>query len=504
MTDLAFIKRVVDELPLGVWVARAPGGEEVYANARFADIMGIELVGDLSAGEYSEPYGIHTREGEPYPEDRLPFVRALVANGPVEVDDLVIHRRDGQRVFIRAHARPIPRDDGSPEFIVIAFHDISREVRAQQAQAESEARAPAAARMESVGRLAGGVAHDFNNLLSVIRTTAFLLADEERPERRAEDLEIIREVTERGVSLTRSLLSFAGRDNGDRQPLRVGALVHAMSPMFDRAMDERIEVRYELDDARDVIADRAGIEQLLMNLVLNARDAMPDGGDLSIVTYDRGEATFIEVRDTGGGVDDAVIERVFEPYVSTKPEAEHGTAGLGLATCYGVAKGHDGEITLENHGAGAVARVRLPSVAGAARPAEPNPEPAQEKGAKHGVVLIADDVEYVRIVTARALERLGFSVRSAADGAEAVEIFRNDHDRIDAVLLDVRMPRLDGRGAFAQLREIDPSVPIIFLTGFTVDEERDELLKLGAEGFLPKPIDPQRLEAEILRVTRSD
>src|SRR5262245_27102506 len=157
MTDASILSALVDELPMAVWVARVPGGEFVYANRRFVDIMGMEALKDVTAGHYSVPYEIHTQDGHVYPEEKLPFARAIKERATVTVDDMVIHRRDGRHVHVRAHARPV-FDGEQITYVVVAFADISREVEAERARVESDARLHRAQKMESIGKLAGGIA----------------------------------------------------------------------------------------------------------------------------------------------------------------------------------------------------------------------------------------------------------------------------------------------------------------------------------------------------------
>jgi two-component system cell cycle sensor histidine kinase/response regulator CckA len=352
LTDAEITQSLGDDLPVGIWVARAPGGEFVYANRAFREIMGMEARSDVAAGEYAAPYGICTRQGELYPESRMPFIRALEAGTTVIVDDIVIHRSDGGRVHIRAQARPVEHE-GRISHVVIAFIDISREV-------EAEARLRLAQRMESIGKLAGGIAHDFNNLLSVVQLVASsLLARENDPFRR-EALTNIQQASESGAQLTRSLLDFA-RSSGRPMMSRVqlNDVVEGVEQIVRRTLGSRIVVELSLESRREVMGERSQLEQVVMNLVLNARDAMAAGGELSLRTRDEGDELVFEVADTGTGIPPELRQRIFEPYFTTRDGV--GT-GLGLATVFSIVQGHGGSVSAHDHSPrGTLMRVRLPA-----------------------------------------------------------------------------------------------------------------------------------------------
>ena len=351
LTDEEITRSLGDDLPVGIWVARAPGGELVYANRTFREIMGMEARADVASGEYAAPYGIHARSGELYPERQMPFVRALEAGTTVVVDDIVIHRSDGGRVHIRAQARPVLHE-GAVSHVVIAFIDITRE-------AEAESRLRLAQRMESIGTLAGGIAHDFNNLLAVVQLVSSSLAAREKDPVRLEALNNVMQAAESGVQLTRALLGFARSTPTLLARVQVNEVVEGVEQIVRRTLGSDIQVSLSLGCRAEVLGERTQLEQVVMNLVLNARDAMTGGGALALRTRDEGGEVIVEVADTGTGIPPALRQRVFEPYFTTRVGV--GT-GLGLATVFGIVQGHGGNITaLDNEPRGTLMRVRLPA-----------------------------------------------------------------------------------------------------------------------------------------------
>jgi signal transduction histidine kinase len=502
------IRSLSEDLPLGVWVARAPGGEFLYANAEFNRIMGMGPVPKATAGGYSEPYGVFDSDGRLYPDERLPFSRALRERKLVMADDLVVHRGDGGHVPVRAFARPIFDASGHITHVVVAFFDISMEVQARKARAESEARLHRAQRMESVGKLAGGIAHDFNNLLTAIRSIASRLSESEGDPERLVDLRTIDEVAERASALTRALTSFGGRTRSFSQSVSLHAMLESLSEVLGRALDPSICVELDLDAQHDKVAgDLSQLEQVVMNLALNARDAMPEGGRLIMRTRDvelhddavlaPGQYVVMELADTGVGIDPAVRDHMFEPYVSSK---ENG-GGLGLATVYGIVEEHHGSIeALDHPPRGTLVRVTLPIAEGL----QPVPQPPPSRGklaTGNGTVLLVEDEQLVRVATFRALKQLGYHVIACADGDEAVEIFRDRQKDIHGVLLDVAMPKMGGRQTYQALREIDPQVRVLLMAGNGSDEV-DLILSLGALEFLPKPFELRALSQALERVLR--
>ncbi|HEX7024038.1 MAG TPA: PAS domain S-box protein, partial [Gemmatimonadales bacterium] len=383
--------------------------------------------------------------------------------------------------------------------------DITDQRRLQEELLQSQ-------KMDSLGRLAGGVAHDFNNLLTVIRGYADVLSGQFTAEDpRLGDVQEIRGAADRAASLTRQLLALSRRQMLVPRDVDVNLLVHEMERMLRRVIGEGISIEtVPGSDLGWVRADPSQLEQVLLNLVVNARDAMPDGGVIRIETSRRvipsgkespgtrgvppGDYVVLAVHDTGDGMDPATQGMIFEPFFTTKPVGE-GT-GLGLSTVYGIVQQSDGYITVESEsGRGTSIRVFLPrvaeSAAGAtAAPRAPEPVAVPERRA---TVLLVEDDESVRRLTRRMLEQYGFAAVEARAGAEALGILESEKPRIDAVVSDVVMPGMSGRELVNLIRLRRPDIPVVFLSGYTGDELSEELRSGGRQAFLQKPFSPDAL-----------
>ncbi|MCA8924779.1 MAG: response regulator [Planctomycetes bacterium] len=499
LSDEEIIAQIGEGLPVGVWVARAPHGEFVYANETFRQIMGLPGLAEVARGEYAEPYRIYDRGGALYPESSMPFVRALEARETVMVDDIVIHRRDGARVNVRAYARPV-FEEGEITHVVIAFFDITREVEAEAARAESEARLHQAERMQSLGTLAGGIAHDVNNLLGAISLIASSLAMDEADEERRADLDKIEEVVQTATDLARSLLTFAGRGKNLAAPVSLNDVVRSVERIFVHGIDKRIQVTNELRASRGVMGDYVRLEQVVMNLFLNARDAMPEGGRIRVSTRDEGPEVVVEVEDEGAGIPRALRRRVFDPFFTTKQGGPRTSTGLGLATVYGIVDSHQGAVEIADApGGGALVRVRLPAcdqpvVLGDAR----EPESAPVRG--EGLVLVVDDEAMLRRAAVDVLTSLGYRAIGASNGLEGVEILKEKGEEIDVVLLDMSMPGLDGEQTYRAMRELRPNLPVLLTTGYALNEAAQAILDLGVRGFIEKPWNASRISRALARV----
>jgi two-component system, cell cycle sensor histidine kinase and response regulator CckA len=351
-----------------------------------------------------------------------------------------------------------------------------------------------AQKMEAMGQLTGGVAHDFNNLLTAISANAELMSfelDESCSTR--EELEEIRRTVRRGAELTRQLLAFSRPDSTGRvEALDLNDVVRSAEKMLRRVIGEHVWLETKLDaNATLVRADRGQMEQVLVNLVVNARDAMPEGGLISIETTNGADGVSLLVRDTGHGMDEVTRSRMFEPFFTTKPSGK-GT-GLGLATVYGIVRQSSGRIEVSSAvGEGTTFAIRLPnSNATSVAPEAAAPVRALPMGTE--TVLLVEDEAPVRSSIRRALERQGYTVLDAAHGLDAVAAFeRADH--VDLLLSDVVMPQLGGRPLVERLRRSKPDLPALLMSGYSQDDPGDQV------PLIQKPFDMTALVERVRAV----
>jgi two-component system cell cycle sensor histidine kinase/response regulator CckA len=369
-------------------------------------------------------------------------------------------------------------------------------------------------KFEAIGKLAGGIAHDFNNVIGAILGWAEMGCEETRPGTGFHDrFQNIRDQALWAARLTSQLLAFARRQVLQPRKINLNTLVAEGVSLLRRVIGEQIEVRIlTAPDLRVTQADPAQIEQVLMNLCLNARDAMPEGGQLIIETQNveieeeycrlhpyarQGSYVLLAVSDTGVGMDAATAERVFEPFFTTK-EVGKGT-GLGLATVYGIVKQHGGFIHLYSEpGKGTTFRIYLPAGDGAPEPREPRSEEQTPRGTE--TILLAEDNDGLREAAQEMLERLGYRVILATNGVEAVQLFNANSGKIDLVILDVVMPELSGPAAYLQMAAIQPDLRVVFATGYTAETASlNSTLEKGAP-ILQKPYGMKNL-GQIVRST---
>ncbi|MBE7557365.1 MAG: PAS domain S-box protein [Anaerolineales bacterium] len=426
-----------------------------------------------------------------------------------------IVRPDGSIRYIHDRANVVLDErTGRPVKVVGTAHDITERRQAEEAQAKLEEQLRQAHKMESVGRLAGGIAHDFNNLLTVIRGYCDLMQPQipgGDPLRK--DLEQIRRAAERAAALTRQLLAFSRKQMLAPTNLDLNDLVTNLHKMLGRLIGEDINLVLVLQPGLwPVKADPGQIEQVIVNLAVNARDAMPTGGMLTIETGNvrlddnylkthpeapHGPCVMLAVTDTGQGMDAPTQAHIFEPFFTTK-EVGQGT-GLGLATVYGIIKQSGGDITLYSKpGHGTTFKIYLPAGEPIPDVAVPPTPPVSHAGTE--TILLVEDEEGVRNLIGRTLKSKGYTVLEARHGDEAL-LLAGQHQRpIDLLLTDVIMPQMSGRDLTERLKAFQPSIKVLFMSGYTDDAVvRHGLLTAEVE-FLSKPFSPDTLAAKVRRV----
>jgi PAS domain S-box-containing protein len=442
-----------------------------------------------------------------HPDDRERVEQAAYARLRRRDYDEVyrIVRPDGAVRWIRDRAFHVYDDAGEVYRLVGTAADVTE-------QRQLEEQLQQAQKMESVGRLAGGVAHDFNNLLTVINGMAdLMLGDlaEDHPMR--PDLAQIRQAGERAAALTGRLLAVSRRQILKPEVIDLNALVTGLRDMLQRLVGEEVALVLELTaDLTSIKADPGQIEQVLLNLVVNARDAMPDGGTLTIETrtvqLDAGYAAehpgthpgphaMLSVLDTGTGMDESVRRRIFEPFFTTKPQGK-GT-GLGLSMVYGIVKQSGGSIWFHSEpGLGSRFTIYLPRVGGAVTP-WPAPPPPSAVARGHETVLVVEDEPPLRELAARILAAAGYTVLQAANGPDALALIAGHAATVDLVFTDVVMPGMNGRELAARLSVLRPSMRVLYTSGYT----EDAILRHGVlddpSRFLSKPYTPAVLRRRI-------
>lgn len=445
-----------------------------------------------------------------HPEERDRVVASVSAatqgNEQFWGDEYRFRRRDG--TFATVSDRAIIERDATGQAcrMIGTISDLTEQRRAQEHLAQAQ-------RMEAVGRLAGGVAHDLNNMLtSIMGYSQFVARSLETTDPRREDLEQITKSAERSASLTRSLLAFARRDMVQPTKLDLNGSLREMERMIRSTLGEHIRYVTRLEPSPAIVfIDRSRAEQVVLNLILNARDAMPQGGRLTLetasVTLDSryaarhpgtdispGPYVMLTVSDTGHGMDPATLGHIFEPFFTTKPVGE-GT-GLGLSSVYGVVKQAGGFVwAYSEPGHGSAFKVYLPDGGGSRSPGEPPRIVADWRGTE--TVLVVEDEDVVRRLAGRVLSAGGYRVLEAANGKEALAMLDGHGSALDLVLTDAVMPEMSGAQLAERLAAIQPGVAVVFMSGFTGDEViRRGLMKPG-QPFLEKPFSPDHLLATV-------
>jgi len=446
-----------------------------------------------------------------HPDDRertrAAFMDAVARRDGLQVEFRIVCH-DGSIRWLRDHGHVVLDEADEPRYLTGAVVDITE-------QREADERLRVSQRMDAVGKLAGGVAHEVNNMMSVVLGfTEFVLADFPPGDRRRQDLEQVRTAAGRAAAVTAQLLAFSRRQIIQPTVLRLDEVVATLEPVLRRLLGEDRELVVRAPPgAGHVRADLGQLEQVLINLALNARDAIGQNGRLTIETAPAvleaasaghperggpaGPCVVLTVSDTGHGMDEATRARVFEPFYTTKPTGQ-GT-GLGLAVVHGIVHQSGGHIEVESApGAGTTFRIYLPAVSPTGdrlvRPPAPATPAARES------ILVVEDEPMVRQLVVRMLERLGYRCLEASDGMDALRAVEAHAGTIDGVVTDLVMPHMNGRVLAERLKARRPELPVLFMSGYTDDEMiRRELLVVGAP-FIQKPFEAEDFAARLRSV----
>ena len=415
-------------------------------------------------------------------------------------------RKDGSKRDVSVSISPIKDADGQPRGFRGIMRDITERKRLQEQLYQ-------AAKMEAFGTLAGGIAHDFNNLLQIVQGyTDLLLLRKNKEDPDYDKLRAMRGAAQRGRDLVQQILAFSRKVETKPRPVDLNNELRQTERLLHRTIEKMISIEMDLaDNLWPISADPIHIEQILLNLAVNAKHAMPQGGRLMIETknikldeeYCRthlktkpGRYVLLMVSDTGHGMDKEVVERIFEPFFTTKETGE-GT-GLGLAMVFGLVKSHEGHISCYSEpGFGTTFKIYFPAID---TEWERSPETSQELPAfGTETLLIVDDEESIRELTKELLSEVGYKVLTAASGREAIDIYSKGKEAISLVILDLIMPEMDGKACLEDLLKINPDVKVLLASGYSAEGLAGHVIASGVKGFISKPYDIRQL----LRMVRA-
>lgn len=485
-------RQLVDLSPIAIFVH--VGGKIVFANQATAKLIGAPSTGQLLGAPVLQFVCPEYRD-----ETALRIQEVLDKQTPSDLHEIKVLRLDGELLDVEVTAIPITYHGQRGSQVVM--HDLTDRRQAEAEKNKLELQIRHAQKMEAIGTLAGGIAHDFNNLLAGILGYSNMLKMSANPgETTYKAADVIERAADRASQLTQQLLGFARKGKLQIAPVDPRTTINDVVSLLSRTIDKNIKITQKLRAGEaKMLGDPGQIQQVLLNLGLNARDAMPEGGDLTfetdIVVIDAatsrrysdlppGDYVMISVTDSGCGMSREVQDRVFEPFFTTKEQGK-GT-GMGLAMVYGIVKNHGGGISLySEEGSGTTFKVYLPLTR--TPDAAPLPLESREPVRGHGRILVIDDEDVVREMATDMLVALGYTVMTAADGDEALALYREKMNEIDLAVIDMVMPRMGGRDCFRELKKLNPAIKAILSTGYSRDGAAQEILDEGMMGFAQKP-----------------
>ncbi len=488
-------------------------------------IIGLDLDGNVRtvwnpAAEKMLGWSADEAMGRPLPsvpvesQEEFRGFRERIRSGKT-LDGVEVRRqkRDGTPIDYSIYASPLHDTEGRITGNICVLVDITERKQAEQEKEKLQAQLLQAQKMEAIGTLAGGIAHDFNNLLQVVLGYSDILLFDKKPsDPDYERLHAIRQAGRHGSELANRILAFSRRLEPNAHPVNLNNEIRRVQKMLERTVPKMIRIEILLaDNLMTVNADPGQMEQILLNLAVNAQHAMPDGGRLTIETanvtldedYSRthldaepGKYVLLTVSDTGHGMDKEVVEHIFEPFYMTKGPGE-GT-GLGLAMVFGIVKSHKGHISCYSEpGSGTTFRIYLPAIVQEIEQDVPVTQQMPAFGTE--TILLVDDEKSIRKLGEQMLRMAGYRVLTATNGREALEVYRSNQAKIALVLLDLMMPEMGGKQCLEELLKINPRVKVVIASGYSPNGPTKEALTSGAKGFVNKPYDIR----QVLEVVRA-
>ena len=501
---------LLNNLRVGVFMVEAPSGKPLLANRAAKDLLGRGIVKGSFKDNLAEVYKAYKLgTNDHYPVDQMPISHGLQGRSHT-VDDMVVVHPDGKKILLEVFGSPVRDQQGKVIASLVSFSDITERKRTEEAKEKLQAQLQQAQRMKAIGTLAGGIAHNFNNMLMAIQgLTSLMMIGKEPSHPDYKHMQGIEKSIKKAVELTRDLLGYARGGKYEPKPTDLNALIRDENKIFCQMKKEiQIHGKYE-EELWPAEVDRGQIQQTLLNLYLNAWQAMPNGGDIflqteNVILYESDVKSFaidpgryirISVTDTGMGMDEATRNQIFEPFFSKRGSGQ-GT-GLGLASVYGIVKNHGGFIKVYSEkGKGSTFNIYLPS--SEKKIVDENPELERRKiQYGQGTILLVDDQDMVLDVGKKMLESIGYKVLIAQSGSEALDVYIKQKDEIDLIILDLIMPEMSGGETYERMRDIDAGVNVLLSSGYSMNSQVKEILDRGCNGFIQKPFSLKDLSVKV-------